>query len=45
MTAASTWSAWSMLRDELELTVDEGYNVMVRTLTALLMAAIAAGVR
>jgi hypothetical protein len=25
--------------------VDEGYNVMVRTLTALLMAAIAAGVR
>jgi TetR/AcrR family transcriptional regulator, regulator of autoinduction and epiphytic fitness len=45
MTAASTWSAWSMLRDELELSVDEGYNVMVRTLTALLMAAIAAGVK
>jgi AcrR family transcriptional regulator len=45
MTAASTWSAWSMLRDELELTVEDGYNVMVRTLTALLMAAIAAGVK
>ena len=45
MTAASTWSAWSMLRDELELSVDDARSVMVRTLTALLMAAIAAGVR
>ena len=45
MTVASTWSAWSMLRDELELNVEEASGVMVRTLTALLLAAIAAGVK
>jgi TetR/AcrR family transcriptional regulator, regulator of autoinduction and epiphytic fitness len=45
MTASSTWSAWSMLRDELELSVEEARGVMIRTLTALVMAAIAAGVR
>jgi AcrR family transcriptional regulator len=45
MTIASTWSAWSMLRDELELGVEESTSVMVRTLTALLLAAIAAGVK
>jgi TetR/AcrR family transcriptional regulator, regulator of autoinduction and epiphytic fitness len=45
LTVASTWSAWSMLRDELELDIDEARGIMVRTLTALLLAAIAAGVR
>jgi TetR/AcrR family transcriptional regulator, regulator of autoinduction and epiphytic fitness len=44
LTVAATWSAWSMLRDELELDVEEAQAVMVRTLTALLLAAIAAGV-
>jgi TetR/AcrR family transcriptional regulator of autoinduction and epiphytic fitness len=45
LTVASTWSAWSMLRDELELSVDEARGIMVRTVTALLLAAIAAGLR
>jgi TetR/AcrR family transcriptional regulator of autoinduction and epiphytic fitness len=45
LTVASTWSAWSMLRDELELSLDDGRAIMARTLTALLLAAIAAGVR
>lgn len=42
---ASTWSAWSMMRDELDLSVDEAKAVMIRTMTALLLAAIAAGLR
>jgi TetR/AcrR family transcriptional regulator, regulator of autoinduction and epiphytic fitness len=36
LTVASTWSAWSMLRDELKLGVDEACGVMIRTVTALL---------
>jgi TetR/AcrR family transcriptional regulator of autoinduction and epiphytic fitness len=36
LTVASTWSAWSMLRDELKLGVDEACGVMSRTVTALL---------
>jgi AcrR family transcriptional regulator len=44
LTVASTWSAWSMLRDELELDVDEARGVMTRTLTGLLAAAISAAV-
>ena len=38
LTVACTWSAWSMLRDELELGVEAARGVMVRTLTALLAA-------
>jgi AcrR family transcriptional regulator len=37
LTVACTWSAWSMLRDELELDVEAARGVMVRTLTALLL--------
>jgi AcrR family transcriptional regulator len=40
LTVACTWSAWSMLRDELELDVEAARGVMVRTVTALLGAAI-----
>jgi TetR/AcrR family transcriptional regulator of autoinduction and epiphytic fitness len=45
LTVASTWSAWSMLRDELELDVEAARGVMVRTTTALLGAAITAALR
>jgi len=45
LTVASTWSSWSMLRDELELGLEESRAIMARTMTALLLAAIAAGVR
>jgi TetR/AcrR family transcriptional regulator of autoinduction and epiphytic fitness len=43
LTVSTTWSAWSMLRDELELSAEEAQAIMVRTVTALLLAAIAAG--
>lgn len=46
LTVASTWSAWSMLRDELKLDVVAAREVMGRTVTALLVATVAgAGVR
>jgi TetR/AcrR family transcriptional regulator, regulator of autoinduction and epiphytic fitness len=39
LTVACTWSAWSMLRDELGLDVEAARGVMVRTLTALVWTA------
>jgi AcrR family transcriptional regulator len=39
LTVACTWSAWSMLRDELGLDIDGARGVMTRTMTALLVAA------
>lgn len=40
--AASTWPTWSMLRDDCGLDVDRACAVMVRTVTALFAAALAA---
>jgi AcrR family transcriptional regulator len=37
--AASTWSAWSMLRDEVGLPVTQARAVLLRTVTALLAPA------
>jgi len=45
LTVATTWSAWSMLRDELGLDEEEACAVMTHTVTALLTSAIAAGLR
>jgi hypothetical protein len=46
LTVASTWSAWSMMRDGLHLDVDDARECMGRTIAALLVAAIAsAGLR
>ena len=42
LTVACTWSAWSMMRDELHMSVDDARDVMSRTVAALLVAAIAA---
>ena len=42
LTVACTWSAWSMMRDELHMSVDEARDGMSRTVAALLVAAIAA---
>jgi AcrR family transcriptional regulator len=39
LTVATTWSAWSMLRDELHLDVERARGVMSRLVTALLAAA------
>jgi TetR/AcrR family transcriptional regulator of autoinduction and epiphytic fitness len=36
LTAASTWPAWSALRDDLELSVPAARNAMARTMHALL---------
>jgi hypothetical protein len=36
LTVATTWAAWSMMRDELKLDVDEACGIMIRTVTALL---------
>jgi TetR/AcrR family transcriptional regulator of autoinduction and epiphytic fitness len=41
---ASTWPAWSVLRDDCGLTADEATAVMIRTINALLAAAVAAAV-
>ncbi len=41
--AATMWSNWSMLRDGLGLDVDAARGVMVRTVTALLLNAMASG--
>jgi TetR/AcrR family transcriptional regulator of autoinduction and epiphytic fitness len=38
--AATTWPAWSVLRDLLELDVDAACGVMTRTVTSLLAAAL-----
>jgi TetR/AcrR family transcriptional regulator of autoinduction and epiphytic fitness len=45
LTVASTWAAWSMMRDELHLGIDEATGVMVRTVTALLATAFTANLR
>jgi AcrR family transcriptional regulator len=45
LTVASTWAAWSMMRDELHLGVEEATGVMVRTVTALLATAFTSGLR
>ena len=42
LTVACTWSAWSMMRDELHMSIDDAREVMSRTVAALLVAAIAA---
>ncbi len=39
LTVASTWAAWSMMRDELHLSLEESTDVMIRTITALLATA------
>jgi TetR/AcrR family transcriptional regulator, regulator of autoinduction and epiphytic fitness len=36
LTVASTWAAWSMMRDELKLDVDQACGIMRRTISALL---------
>ena len=45
LTVASTWAAWSMMRDELHLGIEQATGVMVRTITALLATALTAGLR
>ncbi|MEV0455302.1 TetR/AcrR family transcriptional regulator [Catellatospora methionotrophica] len=41
--ASTMWPAWSMLLDGLDLDVDAARGVMVRTVTALLLTAMASG--
>ena len=36
LTVASTWAAWSMMRDELKLDVEQACGIMQRTISALL---------
>jgi hypothetical protein len=43
LTVATTFASWSMLRDEVGLTADEACAVMRRTVAALLVSAVAAG--
>lgn len=45
LTVASTWSAWSMMRDAMGLDVQTAQAIMARTLGALLVDAIASGLR
>jgi TetR/AcrR family transcriptional regulator, regulator of autoinduction and epiphytic fitness len=45
LTVASTYASWSMMRDELGLDVASARGTMTRTVTALLLAAIAGGLR
>jgi hypothetical protein len=45
LTVASTYASWSMMRDELGLDVASARGAMTRTVTALLLAAIAGGLR
>lgn len=45
LTVASTYAVWSMMRDELNLDVAAARGAMTRTVTALLLAAIAGGLR
>jgi TetR/AcrR family transcriptional regulator of autoinduction and epiphytic fitness len=42
LTVACTWSAWSMMRDELSMPAEEARDVMTRTVAALLVAGVAA---
>jgi TetR/AcrR family transcriptional regulator, regulator of autoinduction and epiphytic fitness len=39
LTVASTWSAWSMMRDTLGMPIDDARDVMCHTVTALLNTA------
>ena len=45
LTVACTYASWSMMRDELGLDVGAARGTMTRTVTALLLAAIAGGLR
>ncbi|MEV0003638.1 TetR/AcrR family transcriptional regulator [Micromonospora sp. NPDC050980] len=45
LAVACTWAAWSMMRDAMGLDVDAARAVMARTVGALLVDAIAAGLR
>jgi TetR/AcrR family transcriptional regulator of autoinduction and epiphytic fitness len=45
LTVASTYASWAMMRDDLGLEVAEARGAMTRTVTALLLAAIAGGLR
>ncbi|WP_406045547.1 TetR/AcrR family transcriptional regulator [Micromonospora sp. NBC_00898] len=45
LTVASTWSAWSMMRDAMGLDVEAARATLARILGALLVDAIAAGLR
>ncbi|MGC5020158.1 TetR/AcrR family transcriptional regulator [Micromonospora sp. DT47] len=45
LTVASTWSAWSMMRDAMGLDVEAAQATLARILGALLVDAIAAGLR
>jgi TetR/AcrR family transcriptional regulator, regulator of autoinduction and epiphytic fitness len=45
LTVASTYSSWAMMRDDLGLDVATARGTMTRTVTALLLAAIAGGLR
>ncbi|MGN9806898.1 TetR/AcrR family transcriptional regulator [Micromonospora sp. L32] len=45
LTVASTWSTWSMLRDAMGLDVEAARATLTRILGALLVDAIAAGLR
>ena len=42
LTVAATWGTWSVLRDELCMSVDQAQSVVARTVTALLAADLAA---
>ena len=45
LTVASTWAAWSMMRDELKLDAEQAGGIMSRTITALLGGPSATGPR
>jgi TetR/AcrR family transcriptional regulator, regulator of autoinduction and epiphytic fitness len=45
LTVSSTYASWAMMRDELGLDVAAARGAMTRTVTALLLAAIAGGLR
>ncbi|MEH0934530.1 TetR/AcrR family transcriptional regulator [Micromonospora psammae] len=45
LTVASTWSTWSMMRDAMGLDVDTARDTLARTVGALLVDAVAAGLR
>lgn len=45
LTVSSTYASWAMMRDDLSLDVAEARGAMTRTVTALLLAAIAGGLR
>ena len=45
LTVASTWSAWSMLRDAMGLDIEAARATLARTVGALLLDAIATSLR